>query len=743
MRHRHFLRLLLTSLLSLSILLTLAWTPFFFQAPAALAHAFVIGSDPVDGSTISAAPTTIRIFFNADISPASIAHVYAFAPGGPTDGRLVDGGRSTIPANNARELDTPLLSPSTLPQGSYEVKWTAIATDDGHATHGLIGFNLGYSVTGLSGTPTLGPITSNILPQLNQQGVLAIMWEWLTSLALIFWIGIVIIESLLVLGAGASPGDSNGGIIPTLKKQGRPLQWLCLSALLVGEIINLILRSALLTTALTLPGIDVAAIRQLVLETSYGHLWLIRMGLICLALIFLWWTTRGQNDTLAPSSQARAGASPARTLLRSGLQRRIGYGLGLPPPWSSKHFSKLRQGLPPPWSKSRFSKLRQEVAEALADAEEQGTVQEDVAKPDRETIEAPSSMQSPANTGAINRAPTTVPRWHTLAWLILAGLILLTIAFSADTAQLAQQQISAIVLIWLQLLAQAAWFGGAAYLGFVLLPLLPTIASDSRGELLVNVLRSYTPLLLAALSVLFISELFLIETTISDASQWLNDPYGRALLINILLLVLMLIFTGYSFFYLLPKLRRQIILLPVVNADLPARRTRRSVLEQTESSLKRSMHILAVMGAFVLLCVAFMGFFAPPIVFPPLNIGTISSFAHPTNAQAIQTQQIGNLSVSLEVVPAQADTSNTVIITLKDNSGTPVTDAHVRISTNMELMNMGTARKDLLAQDGSSTYVAVFSAGQAFSMAGSWDVTLSIQRPNSAPVQAQFVVTLQ
>src|SRR5437588_2347862 len=345
MRHRHFLRLLLTSLLSLSILLTLAWTPIFFQAPAALAHAFVIGSDPVDGSTISTAPTTIRIFFNADISPASIAHVYAFAPGGPTGGRLVDGGRSTIPANNARELDTPLLSPSALPQGSYEVKWTAIAADDGHATHGLIGFNLGYSVTGLSGTPTLGPITSNILPQLNLQGVLAIMWEWLTSLALIFWIGIVIIESLLVLGVGAS---LDGGIIVSLKKQGRPLQWLCLSALLVGEIINLILRGALLTAALTLPGIDMIAIRQLVFETSYGHLWLIRMGLICLALIFLWWTTRGQNKAHLPALQGR--------------------------------------------SSKRFSKLRQEVAEASVDAEEQGTAQEDVAKPDRETIAAPSSM---------------------------------------------------------------------------------------------------------------------------------------------------------------------------------------------------------------------------------------------------------------------------------------------------------------------------------------------------------------
>ena len=783
MRHRHFLRLLLTSLLSLSVLLILAWTPYFFQAPAALglesqqAHAFVIGSDPVDGSTISTAPTTIRIFFNADISPASIAQVYAFAPGSSPDGRLVNGGRSTIPTNNARELDTPLLSPSTLPQGSYEVKWTAVATDDGDATHGLIGFNLGYSVTGLSGTPILGPITSNILPQLTLQGILSIMWDWLTFLALIFWIGIVAMEGLLLLGVGASPDASHGGIIVSLIKQGRPLQWLCLAALLVGEIINLILRGALLKDALALSGVDLAALRQLVLETNYGHLWLTRVGLICLALIFLWWTIREQNETQPPSSQSRAGASsqaragassqaravspqtragasPTPTLLRNGLRSRIGYGRGLPPPWSSLQ-SRIGYGSPwsslqsrigygSPWSKNRFSKLRQEVAaaEVAAAIEEQSAEQEDTSKPDKETIAAPSSTQSSANVDAINRVPTTVPRWHTIAWLILAGLILLTIAFSGDTAQLAQQHTSAVVLNWLQLLAQAVWFGGAAYLGFVLLPLLPANASDSQGELLVNALRSYTPLLLAALGALLISVLFLTETTISDASQWLNDPYGRALLVNILLLILMVIFTGYSFFYLLPKLRRQIILLPVVDADLPARRTRRSVLEQTGSSLKRAMHILAILGAGVLLCAALMDFFAPPIVFPPLNTNNTASAANPTKAPIIQTQQVGNLSISLEVTPAQADASNTVIITLKDNSGNPVTDVHVRISTNMELMDMGTARKDLLAQAGSSTYVAVFNASEAFSMSGAWDITLSIQRPNSAPVQARFVVTL-
>src|SRR5579863_61236 len=152
MRQRRYLRLLLMLTSGLSILLALSWLPFFSQAPAALAHAFVIGSDPVDGSTITTAPSMIRIFFNADISPASTARVYVFAPGGPSNGSEVDEGHSSIPANNARELDTQLVSPASLPQGSYEVKWTAVATDDGHATSGLIGFNFGYSVTGLSGT---------------------------------------------------------------------------------------------------------------------------------------------------------------------------------------------------------------------------------------------------------------------------------------------------------------------------------------------------------------------------------------------------------------------------------------------------------------------------------------------------------------------------------------------------------------------------------------------------------------
>ncbi|HLX58799.1 MAG TPA: copper resistance protein CopC [Ktedonobacteraceae bacterium] len=676
MRQRRYLRLLLMLTSGLSILLALSWLPFFSQAPAALAHAFVIGSDPVDGSTITTAPSMIRIFFNADISPASTARVYVFAPGGPSNGSEVDEGHSSIPANNARELDTQLVSPASLPQGSYEVKWTAVATDDGHATSGLIGFNFGYSVTGLSGTSILGPGTSNNLPQLNLQGALAVMWEWLTMLALTFWIGMVMMEGLLVLSARSNVDDVEGGVFASLRKQGRPLQWLCLAAVLVGEIINLVLRGALLTQANLQGGIDMATLRQLVLETSYGHFWMARMGLVCLALGFLWWTTREQNQQNAARFSSGAHA------------RKTG---------------------------SRFSQMRMQVAVELQSEQDQG------------------SNQDETTTG--------VARWYNIAWLALAALMLLTLAFSSDTTQLAQAHYSAVILDWLSLLAQAAWFGGAAYLGFVLLPLLTTLEPNHHGNFLVNLLRYYTPLLLASPGLLLFSSLFLTETTISNAQQWLNDPYGRALLVKLLLFALVLIFTIYSFFYLRPALRRQAALLPVVDIDLPARRARRSALEQSEGSLKRAMHIMSVLGAGVLLCAALMSFFAPPIVFPNITYTNNTSTTAPTTTQGVLTQQAGDLTVSLEVLPGRVGAMNIAIVSLKDK-GNPVTDAQVQISTNMQVMNMGTVNKDLPPTGDNSTYVAVFQQGESFSMIGAWVISLTIQRPNHAPVQTRFVVTL-
>ena len=320
---------------------------------------------------------------------------------------------------------------------------------------------------------------------------------------------------------------------------------------------------------------------------------------------------------------------------------------------------------------------------------------------------------------------------------LASTVILLSRAFAGDAVPLAQQHISAVVLQWLFLAAQGVWFGGAAYLGFVLIPLLRVIESDHHGQTPGMVVRRSTPVLLAAIGVLLTSGLFLSEANITSAQQLLIDPYGRALLVEILLIALMLLVSGYSLFILRPGLTRRDVSLPVVNAALPAQRTGGPALEQAKSSLKGAMRLLSLLGAGVLLCAALMTFYAPPIVFPAIHYAAGSPS---TGSQYIQTKQVGDLSVRLEVLPARLYTANTVVVSLIASNGNPVTDAQAQITANMVVMDMGTVRKT--ARGGNSTYIAVFSKDEAFSMYGDWTIDVSIQRPPQQSVHVAFVVTL-
>ena len=572
MQKGRFLRPILLATVGLCALLSLSWLPALFRPQTALASSFVVGSDPVDGSTISVPPRQMRIFFNTPISSASTTTIYF-----GIDYQVMNAGHSYIANNNPQELDTPLLP--QLPKGSYTVRWTALSTTDGRATNGVIGFNIGNSSTGLPGQVILGPSTSNILPELSSLGILAIAWDWLVIAALALWIGILVMESFVVAHgnddngrdsrgyrsdgsmrttgdlidageeAGSTIDQSTGerqelavrenvnvnvgtGLAPVLtptytimtqvQKQSLPLQWLCLAALGVGEIIDLILRSALYTQTFNASGIDPTVVRELIFDTTYGHLWLARIALIVLALTFLAWTNRSFRS----------------------------------------------------------------------DA---------------------SSVRNSAGTRKGGKAGST------FVMLILAGCIVFTMALSEDITQLAQAHASAVLFDWLFLVAQGIWFGGAAYLGFVLLPLLPALEPELHARSLVSLIQRSTPLIASSIGVLLASGLFLAETSLSSVQQLLSDPFGRALLVKILLIAIMLLLSAYALFFLMPQLRRQVVLLHVVNREMPARRTRQAALERNERRLVVLMKSLAFLGAGAVLCAAFMSFFAPPIVFPAIH----------------------------------------------------------------------------------------------------------------------------
>lgn len=691
MQHKRLFWLRLLPLVSVSLLLIYVcylWSPVAPQSPVAYAasttrtvaaRAFVIGSDPVDGATIAAVPKVVRIFFNEDISSASVAHVYVFDT---VNGRVVDAAQSYVSPADARELDTPLANPSQLPQGIYEVKWLAVGNADGQVTSGLIGFNVGHGL-GLQGNTILGPTSSNTPVQLDFIGGLSVAWEWLVLAALTFWIGILVVEGLLL---SSNDDETHAtGILGRVRKQSIPLQWLCLSAFLVGEVVILLLRSiALSNTANGNGGIDFGALGEVLSTTRYGSLWIVRIVLVIMALLLLRWSYRKTGE-----------ATKKAHLLQGNGER-----------GSSSNSSS-----------SSFSKLRQRVTQEQ-----------------RTTGEHPVLPAPEPSIGADTRG-------YTLISLVLAGILLLTFVLTGDTSQLAQPHTSAIVLGWLYLAASSIWLGSLAYLGYVLLPLLPNIEQDRQAGVLTAMLRRFHPLLLGAVGVLLVSGLYLSESSIFNPQQFVGDPYGRSLLVALVLIGLMLLLSGYIIFILRPKLARQATLLPVIDAELPTRRTRQSALEHTVRSIKRTAIVLSWLGAGVLLCAAFMAFFAPPILFPTIDYATAAntSAAPPPGINA-QTEQVGNLSVTLQVSPGRTGYANTVILTINDSAGNPVTDAQVQLTTNMVIMNMGTAHVTLAGSN--PTYIATFSKGQAFSMSGLWDITVNIQLPHQSPVQSIFQVTL-
>ena len=246
------------------------------QPQAAFAQAYVIGSDPVDGSTVTTVPSVLRIYFNANISAVSATQVSYVQNGNFVPLQT----QSRVATGNPRELDTYL--PTKLASGSYFARWTAVANNDGRTTFGSIGFNVGRSSTGISGTATLGPQSSNQTDgvggsrTLDLVGMLAVAWQWLVLAALTFWVGILVTERLILTRA-----EHVADLLHRARRQALPLQWLCLTALLVGEIVTLVLRGVHVTRGFDTINmnnglLDLSTLPALLTQTLYGYLWLVR-----------------------------------------------------------------------------------------------------------------------------------------------------------------------------------------------------------------------------------------------------------------------------------------------------------------------------------------------------------------------------------------------------------------------------------------------------------------------------------
>ncbi len=103
-------------------------------AAEARAHAFLDHAAPPVGSTLGAAPPTVRIWFTQELEPA-------FSGIEVTDaaGARVDDGTPVVDATDRTLLIVGL---KKLPPGEYKVHWHVISVDT-HATEGNFTFRVG------------------------------------------------------------------------------------------------------------------------------------------------------------------------------------------------------------------------------------------------------------------------------------------------------------------------------------------------------------------------------------------------------------------------------------------------------------------------------------------------------------------------------------------------------------------------------------------------------------------------
>jgi copper transport protein len=152
----------------------LAGAAWFAAAPAASAHALVVASDPAPGATLTRLPKAVTVTFSEKIVPLfSTLRVTNSA------GRAVGTGKAHLVPGD--ELEFAIGLPALL-DGVYTVSWTAVSSDDGHASSGSFTFGVGRLAYAASGGPAPALVST---PDALSPGIVAGRWIFDTGLGLL------------------------------------------------------------------------------------------------------------------------------------------------------------------------------------------------------------------------------------------------------------------------------------------------------------------------------------------------------------------------------------------------------------------------------------------------------------------------------------------------------------------------------------------------------------------------------
>jgi copper transport protein len=682
------------------ILALLAFSPVGPAAnllPTASAHAVLVRSDPAANAILNAPPSHVVLWFSEDVNPLTSRAVVV-----NTANQEVDNKDAHVSDDDSKQMVVTL---PLLKAGTYVVVWRTQSADDGHIAGGSFIFRIQApngevppipSTLPTGNIPGGGGIGDASSSGLDAPGIAQAAFTWLALLGMVFWVGGVIWETWIL-----PPGLTRDGALreAALAAEQRFRRWapIALIVVLVADVGMILAQSAELAGDFS-GAVSPPLLRAVLFGSRFGAFWWMRELVTLAALVLTVLATRRGLPLGRQQVVGRAGETAYDEDAISG--------------WGHELLLTLRR-IP----------------------------------------------QLPGRLIAGLRARTLLGG----AVLALAGALIVAFALSGHAAAVPSNELAyALAVDLFHLVCNAAWVGGLLYISLIFVPALAHLDLRTRARVLALGLPEFGAV--AILSAFLLAATGTLNTTIHMTSidQFLTTAYGRTLFVKIELFLLMVGISAWHAFRVRPQLAQALakqdamasvgsgspVAITITangatrvetgmawhgngdgNGGKGGERVVRELVVKLEDWLRRE----AMLGAAVLLCAALLGAFAGTLAAAPVAGGTTTTTP---SGPFLQTQQAGNYAITLNIVPAKFG-DNTFTVTLKDNTGQPVTDAIVTVTTNDLDMDMGQESTQLKAVGADQP--GVYSGPGVLSMGGHWELVVkAVPQGAPQPLTASF-----
>ena len=302
--------------------------------------------------------------------------------------------------------------------------------------------------------------------------------------------------------------------------------------------------------------------------------------------------------------------------------------------------------------------------------------------------------------------------WEWWLGFVLAIGLSLTVALISHSAALTEETVPAILVDWVHVLAGTIWAGGLLFLALSLWQ-ARHLHNEARTWLNLSLILNFSAIAAIAVGLLLTSGGYLAGKHVGGWTELIGTAYGLMLLGKIGLVLIILVIAAINLLFVKPRLNA-IYEEPESNR-VPRVLRRFSLLVWTEMIV--ALLILAAAG-----------------VLTDLQRGVDAPLLADAPGRTTVVQSAEDLQVEMEIEPALVG-ANTFDILITDENGEPVTNAE-DVSVRYTFLDQSIGSSDGTAESlGNGRYRL---EGSYISLIGTWQVEVSIRRPNTFDTFAAY-----